>query len=108
MGYAAGQPAYGFHFLGLAELLLEGAAFGYVLGKQLEEDGASVIAEGASGEAHVDAGAVLAHPVSSQTVEFLQDAERVRQAEPLLGIGIRSEEHTSELQSHHDLVCRLL
>src|SRR6266851_466011 len=22
--------------------------------------------------------------------------------------GIRSEEHTSELQSHHDLVCRLL
>src|SRR5437773_7658621 len=24
------------------------------------------------------------------------------------GIGGRSEEHTSELQSHHDLVCRLL
>src|SRR6266851_278875 len=23
-------------------------------------------------------------------------------------IGVRSEEHTSELQSHHDLVCRLL
>src|SRR5260221_6808789 len=27
---------------------------------------------------------------------------------PLLGIGVRSEEHTSELQSHSDLVCRLL
>ena len=25
-----------------------------------------------------------------------------------LGFGLRSEEHTSELQSHHDLVCRLL
>src|SRR5437773_9428260 len=24
------------------------------------------------------------------------------------GMGLRSEEHTSELQSHHDLVCRLL
>src|SRR5437667_9243817 len=24
------------------------------------------------------------------------------------GTGARSEEHTSELQSHHDLVCRLL
>src|SRR5437773_9090505 len=23
-------------------------------------------------------------------------------------MGVRSEEHTSELQSHHDLVCRLL
>src|SRR6266540_2363644 len=23
-------------------------------------------------------------------------------------LGVRSEEHTSELQSHHDLVCRLL
>src|SRR5437773_5050243 len=23
-------------------------------------------------------------------------------------VGLRSEEHTSELQSHHDLVCRLL
>src|SRR5436190_729119 len=25
-----------------------------------------------------------------------------------LGLGLRSEEHTSELQSHSDLVCRLL
>src|SRR5437667_8519396 len=27
---------------------------------------------------------------------------------PAAGTAIRSEEHTSELQSHHDLVCRLL
>src|SRR5437773_3028894 len=26
----------------------------------------------------------------------------------IVGVAIRSEEHTSELQSHHDLVCRLL
>src|SRR5437667_6320220 len=25
-----------------------------------------------------------------------------------VGVTLRSEEHTSELQSHHDLVCRLL
>src|SRR6266540_5681230 len=28
--------------------------------------------------------------------------------EPLLFVVRRSEEHTSELQSHHDIVCRLL
>jgi len=27
---------------------------------------------------------------------------------PMIAVGFRSEEHTSELQSHHDLVCRLL
>src|SRR5437773_9569023 len=27
---------------------------------------------------------------------------------PKSGFTVRSEEHTSELQSHHDLVCRLL
>src|SRR5437773_8832887 len=30
------------------------------------------------------------------------------QAQLLTSRGVRSEEHTSELQSHHDLVCRLL
>src|SRR6266540_6420340 len=29
-------------------------------------------------------------------------------AEPRRLRGVRSEEHTSELQSHHDIVCRLL
>src|SRR5437773_5579289 len=32
----------------------------------------------------------------------------VEQAEAPPGLHTRSEEHTSELQSHHDLVCRLL
>src|SRR5437667_869468 len=29
-------------------------------------------------------------------------------ADPTVSAAVRSEEHTSELQSHHDLVCRLL
>src|SRR5471032_3513593 len=33
---------------------------------------------------------------------------RARPANPARHRAIRSEEHTSELQSHHDLVCRLL
>src|SRR5260221_5558902 len=55
----------------------------------------------------------------SQTQGTSQLARRDRQRQPaalrlhLLGAGIegfeaRSEEHTSELQSHSDLVCRLL
>src|SRR5437667_12857920 len=35
------------------------------------------------------------------------DCARDRCGVPVAG-GARSEEHTSELQSHHDLVCRLL
>src|SRR5437667_3898855 len=37
------------------------------------------------------------------TVAFFRDPERMVPADPS-----RSEEHTSELQSHHELVCRLL
>src|SRR5437773_9284232 len=44
-------------------------------------------------------------------IEELRDAVRARAAIDLAGDRNqrkRSEEHTSELQSHHDLVCRLL
>src|SRR5947207_11626034 len=34
--------------------------------------------------------------------------DTVTAAQPLAQVGNRSEEHTSELQSHSDLVCRLL
>ena len=47
---AAGEASDGFHLLRLAELLLQGAAFGDVLGEQFEEDGVAIVAEGASGE----------------------------------------------------------
>src|SRR5437773_5952495 len=39
---------------------------------------------------------ILTHPTKSDVVEQIRHCS------------IRSEEHTSELQSHHDLVCRLL
>ena len=89
MGDAAGQAAHGFHLLGLAELLFQGAALGDVLGKQFEEDGVGFVAEGASGEAHADDAAVPACPVGIEAVEFLQGAQVVGQAEPLLRIGIQ-------------------
>src|SRR5438034_3592605 len=38
----------------------------------------------------------------------LYNLKRYREAETALRYAIRSEEHTSELQSHSDLVCRLL
>ena len=89
MGDAAGQPAHGFHLLGLAQLLFQGAALGDVLGEQFEEDGVGFVAEGASGEAHADDAAVPACPVGVEAVEFLQGAQVVGQAEPLLRVGIQ-------------------
>ena len=89
MGDAAGQPPDGFHLLGLAELLLQGAAFGDVLGEEFEEDGVPFVAKGASGEANADDGAVVTQPVSRQTLEFFQQTQVVGQDEPLLGIGIK-------------------
>src|SRR5437667_3875988 len=38
----------------------------------------------------------------------LLSTNRRRQPRSLCQLLLRSEEHTSELQSHHDLVCRLL
>src|SRR5260221_10517182 len=35
-------------------------------------------------------------------------AEGLEKEEDVAAVGVRSEEHTSELQSHSDLVCRLL
>ena len=44
---------------------------------------------------------------SKTTITHAHDAFDRDLSAPLLG-AFRSEEHTSELQSHHDLVCRLL
>src|SRR6266540_2507927 len=41
-------------------------------------------------------------------IESQEDAVERRNLAPVGLFGARSEEHTSELQSHHDLVCRLL
>src|SRR5437667_9071155 len=53
-------------------------------------------------------------PAELDPAEFLAAAVRADQPRPSraeaehAGGAARSEEHTSELQSHHDLVCRLL
>src|SRR5437667_5418020 len=50
----------------------------------------------------------LFRSTSSGTGSRRPRASRRALAKPGLPAGSRSEEHTSELQSHHDLVCRLL
>src|SRR5437773_9011674 len=42
-------------------------------------------------------------PYTKSTVEIYRELVGTHK-----DLGLRSEEHTSELQSHHDLVCRLL
>src|SRR5438034_5659064 len=49
-----------------------------------------------------------AGPVAGGADAGLQSGEAVGQEGSHVGRGNRSEEHTSELQSHSDLVCRLL
>src|SRR5260221_6589293 len=47
--------------------------------------------------------------VDPRTGETVREGVRATAGEPVPGKGAgRSEEHTSELQSHSDLVCRLL
>src|SRR5438067_9887823 len=53
--------------------------------------------------AHIDAGATLADPPGALPAEL-----EPLTTKPLIAVENRSEEHTSELQSRFDLVCRLL
>src|SRR5438132_3278982 len=52
------------------------------------------------------------HPVpdavSSDAAVFTEPLAAALEIQEQVPIGLRSEEHTSELQSHSDLVCRLL
>src|SRR5260370_16864126 len=58
---------------------------------------------------------ILARPLGGAYVGYgmrqnmnTDDPNYRRYAERLIGVHVRSEEHTSELQSHLNLVCRLL
>src|SRR5437773_6369367 len=49
-----------------------------------------------------------AEPSLEDYAKMSQPGPEHKKLDPLAGSWTRSEEHTSELQSHHDLVCRLL
>src|SRR5690606_25775549 len=74
--------------------------FSHALWKQFAEMGFSGILiaedEGGLGLGHVEAGVVL------------EEIGRNLTPSPFLTTAVRSEEHTSELQSRENLVCRLL
>src|ERR1039457_3084101 len=87
MSDAAGEAAYGFHFLGLAELILEEAAGGDVFGDGLEHVGGFVAAgDVAAADADGDDAAVFALPAGFETVHASGAAEFVDQAGVFGGI----------------------
>ena len=86
---SAGKPADGFHLLSLAELLFQGSMFSHVLGEQFEERRVVFVANGSAGKAHGDGNAVLAEPVSNQTVEALRGAKMIGDHEPLLRVCVQ-------------------
>src|SRR5437773_8845702 len=47
-------------------------------------------------------------PIYVLSRQYVQAHSELGDADPSSTVRVRSEEHTSELQSHHDLVCRLL
>src|SRR5437773_4672640 len=46
--------------------------------------------------------------IEEATISDIQSALLAKRITTVGVVNLRSEEHTSELQSHHDLVCRLL
>src|SRR5699024_11371615 len=57
----------------------------------------------------VDVGILLtAEPPPDRRAELEIELQRAQRSPHYRSLGVRSEEHTSELQSRFDLVCRLL
>ncbi len=93
---ASGETADGFHFLRLAELLLEGAALGDVLGEDFVGGAVLGIFDGAAGHASGEGGAVLANPLGDEAVELFASAELVGEFEPFLRVGVESSQMTAD------------
>ena len=84
---SAGEAADCFHFLGLAELVFEDAAFGDVLSYGFEDVGGFVAAgDGASADADGDGRAVFALPADFESVHASGTTEFVDQAVVFGGI----------------------
>src|SRR5207244_9458860 len=77
-----------FHLLRLAELLFQGAAFGYTFGKKLEDYALVAIGHRASRDPDDGGRAVLALPICDQSIEVSRRSKIIGQVEPLMRIGI--------------------
>jgi len=105
---ASGETADGLHFLRLAELIFEDAAFGDVFGDGFENVGGLIFAGyGSSTDAHGDSRAILALPADFETIHAAGLAEFVDQAGVFGGIGediffrIESEDFESGTVAEH-------
>src|SRR5580698_2169993 len=76
---AAGEAAYGFHFLGLAELVFENAAFGDVFGDGFEDVGGFIAGDGTAADADGNDSCVFALPANFKAVHASAAAEFVDQ-----------------------------
>src|SRR2546422_1831819 len=94
------------------QLILTASAF-VIAGARPAHAQGSALVPGDSGLQSLVAEALARNPTVAQRQEAVRAATlRIRPAgslpDPMLTVGVRSEEHTSELQSRLHLVCRLL
>src|SRR5260221_3348541 len=83
-----------------------------------ERIGVLIRADSGPGVLHVLTGAIAGHEGDIASVDIVDEGERSHETRVYFEIDLpgaadplrqaRSEEHTSELQSHSDIVCRLL
>src|SRR5712691_224016 len=105
---AAGEAADGFHFLGLAELVLEDTALGDVFGDGFENVGGFVAAgDGAPADANGDRGTVFAAPAGFEAVhasgaaEFFDQAGVLARLNENIFLGIEGEDFKSGVVAEH-------
>src|SRR5262249_40779785 len=96
MGNTASQPANGLHLLGLAQLLLERPALGYVFGEDLECDVLLFVCDRASREPDVRDRTILAGPLRSKSFEILARAQLVGENKPQLTVRIQRAQISSD------------
>jgi hypothetical protein len=85
--HSSGEAADGFHFLGLAKLILQHAAVGDVFGDGFEDVGRLVhVAHSPSADAHGDGSAILALPLQFNAIEASGAAEFCDQPRMFFGV----------------------
>ena len=108
VGNAAGETADSFHFLRLAELVFEDAAFGDVFGDGFENVGGFVASgDGATADADGDIGLVFAAPADFETIHATGALKFIDQAGVLAGfdedvfLGIEGENFFGRVVTEH-------